>query len=55
MVLYGIDHNLEILKFGVGRDRASCAQDETRLPFADMVDQLFAIGLHLLGCADAAE
>ena len=55
MVLYGIDHNLEILEFGVEWDRAACAQDETRLPFADMVDQLFAIGLHLFGRADAAE
>ena len=55
MVLYGIDHNLEILEFGIERDRAPCAQDETCLAFADMVDQLFAIGLHLFGCADAAE
>ena len=55
MVLYGIDHSLEILKFSIERDRASCAQDETRLPFADMVDQLFAVVLHLFGRAYAAE
>ena len=55
MFLYGIDHNLEILKFGIEGDGASRAQYEARLPFAYMVDQLFAVGLHLFACADAVE